>query len=351
MTAVPVIAAVQPAVVVATWRATWAMLEVVDAEGRRGLGEWAARGTPAEAQAGVEAVAPQLQGRTVAAARETSWGGSSIGHAVELALADLDAQARGEGLDLLPPARHRDRVKLYANINRAERDRTSAKLAALGARAVADGFTAIKLAPFDDADADHGLAHLRALRDAIGPDVELMVDCHNRLPLDETLRILPELEALDVVWLEDVLRMDDLEGWRRVHAATPMPLAAGEQATGLADLAPLLETGVLAHVLPDVKIAGVAGCREILTAALSAGADASLHNPTGPAGTAASLLVAASMPAFGRLEFAYGEVPWRAEVVDPAEALVDGSLPVPTGPGLGVRLSDAARARTLALAD
>jgi galactonate dehydratase len=347
MTAVSTVAEVKLTLVEATWRATWAMLEIVDDAGRRGLAECSGAGTPAEVRQQVAEAGSRLRGRTVAAARaDAEVAGAcrrQLSCAVELALADVDARARGDALDLLPPRRHRSRVPLYANINRAERDRTSAKLAALGARAAADGFPAVKLAPFDDADARGGLAHLRALRAAIGPRVELMVDCHCRLPLEETLRILPDLEALDVVWLEDVLAMTDVDGWRRIATATRIPLAAGEQASALADLEPLLRSGVLSYVLPDVQIAGVGGSHEILAEAVRTGVGASLHNPTGPVGTAASLLVAAALPAFERLEFAYGEVPWRGQVLDPGEEVLGAALPVPSGPGLGVGLSDRIR--------
>lgn len=350
MTKSPVIVDLELVVVEATWRATWAMLEMTDDAGRRGLAECSHAGTPAEIRDQLALIGSSLRGRTVVAARaapSVPFSGSPLGHAVELALADLDARARGGPLDLLPSKRHRARVPLYANINRAERDRTSGKLAALGVRAVRDGFSAVKLAPFDGTDAEHGLEHLRALRAAIGPDVELMVDCHGRLPLDEILRVVPELEALEVVWLEDALPMDARARWRVLAAATHIPLATGEQATGLADLEPLLHMGVLSHVLPDVKVAGVGGCHKILTVARGLGVGASLHNPTGPVGTAASLLVAAAAPDFGRLEFAYGEVPWRGTLLVPEEEILsDASLAVPGGAGLGASLSD--RARTLA---
>lgn len=334
-------------VVQATWRATWVMLEVADDAGRRGLAESSGPATFDGIREQLRAVKSRLLGLTVTAARSATGApgpGNPLQHALDLALADLDAQDRGSVLDLLPPERYRARVPLYANINRAERDRTPAKLAALGERAAADGFAAVKLAPFDGTDADHGMAHLRALRAAIGPDIELMVDCHERLPLDETLRLLPELEALSVIWLEDALPMGDLDGWRTLSAATRIPLAAGEQATALADVEPLLRAGLLSHVLPDVQVAGVGGCHRILTAALGSGVGASLHNPTGPVGTAASLLVAAAVPEFGRLEFAYGEVPWRGELLVPAEEILsDASLAVPAGFGLGVGLSDRGR--------
>jgi galactonate dehydratase len=334
-------------VVEVTWRAKWLTLELVDKAGNIGLGECSGSGASDVARELVGSLAERLRGRTIA---EVSADNSIVAglpeplvNAVDLALSDLKAKATGTALDILPTERYRSRIPLYANINRAERDRTSAKLAALGARAVADGFRAVKLAPFDDTNAEGGLAHLRALRKAIGPDIELMVDAHHKLTIHEQLRILPELEALNVVWLEDPATIHDIDGWKTVAAATKIPLAGGEQAKSLEDVEPLLSSGALSAVLPDARIAGVYGAYEILLRAQELGILCTLHNPLGPITTAASLHIAAAVPNFEILEYAYGEVPWRGEILSPEEKIFDASLPVPNGPGLGVDLSEKAR--------
>ncbi|KAJ5604667.1 galactonate dehydratase [Penicillium lagena] len=334
-------------VVEATWRAKWLILGLVDKAGNVGLGECSDSGTPDLVRELVSSLAGRLRGRTIAEIRSdgsmVAGFPGALANAVDLALSDLKAKVTGTALDILPTERYRSRIPLYANINRAERDRTSAKLAALGARAVADGFRAVKLAPFDDTNAEGGLAHLRALREAIGTDVKLMVDAHHKLAIDEQLRILPQLEALNVVWLEDPATIDDIDGWKKVAAATKIPLAGGEQAKSLEDVELLLSSGVLSVVLPDARIAGVKGAYEILLRAQELGIRSSLHNHLGPVTTAASLHIAAAVPNFDILEYAYGEVPWRGEILTPEEKIVGASLPVPNGPGLGVNLSDKAR--------
>lgn len=333
-------------VVEATWRAKWLTLGLVDKAGNIGLGECSGSGEPGVVRDLVNSLAERLRGRTIL---EVSREGSIVAgfpgplaNAVDLALSDLKAKATGTALDILPAERHRSKISVYANINRAERDRTSANLAALGARAVADGFRAVKLAPFDDANAEGGLAHLRALRTAIGPNVELMVDAHHKLAIDEMLKILPELEDLNVVWLEDPVAIHDIDGWKRVAAATKIPLAGGEQAKSLEDVEPLLSSGALSAVLPDARITGVRGAYEILLRAQELGIRSTLHNPLGPVTTAASLHIAAAVPNFDILEYAYGEVPWRGEILSPEEKVVNASLPVPNGPGIGIELSEKA---------
>lgn len=334
-------------IVEATWRAKWLTLELIDKDGNIGLGECSGSGAPDVVKGLVGLLAGRLRGRTIAqvSADKSVVAGLPVPlvNAVDLALSDLKAKATGTALDILPTERYRSRISLYANINRAEKDRTSVKLAAVGARAVADGFRAVKLAPFDDANAESGLAHLHALRKAIGPDVDLMVDAHHKLALKEQLQILPELEALNVVWLEDPAAIDDIDGWKKVAAATKIPLAGGEQARSLEDVEPLLSSGALSAVLPDPRIAGVRGAYEILLRAQELGVRSTLHNPLGPITTAVSLQIAAAVPHFDILEYAYGEVPWRSKILSPEEKIVDASLPVPNGPGLGVDLSDKTR--------
>ena len=146
-----------------------------------------------------------------------------------------------------------------------------------------------------------------------------MVDTHHKLTIHELLRILPELEALNVVWLEDPTTMHDIDGWKTVAAATKIPLAGGEQAKSLEDVEPLLSSGVLSAVLPDARIAGVYGAYEILLRAQELGIRSTLHNPLGPITTAASLHIAAAVPNFEILEYPYGEVPWRGEILSPEE--------------------------------
>jgi galactonate dehydratase len=102
--------------------------------------------------------------------------------------------------------------------------------------------------------------------------------------------------------------------------------------------------------MPDLKHAGgPEPALELARAATQAGAEVSLHNPSGPVATAASLHASAAAGA-KLLELAYGEVPWRGAVIDPPEEPKDGRLAIPTTTGLGVSLShlDAARGAAMA---
>ena len=154
----------------------------------------------------------------------------------------MNGRALGVPIHRLLGGAVRDRIRLYANINRAVTDRSPAGFARAAATAVAEGFTAVKLAPFDGvhwsqrdrAEARpalaRGIERVAAVRDAIGPDVELMVDCHERFNREMAVRVARELARLDVVWFEDPTEpTDDLSGLAGIRAAIDLPLITGER--------------------------------------------------------------------------------------------------------------------------
>jgi galactonate dehydratase len=303
---------------------------------------------PAAAWAILDAAAPAGTARRVAA---------TAASAVEQALWDLRAQQAGVGLAAFLAARAgtsaAEAVLLYANINRATVDRSPAGFAANAARAVADGFQTVKLAPFDEVaygappgdlrrQAEPGLARVEAVRAAVGPDVRVLVDCHWRFEVRAAVEVARALDALGVGWMEDpVPYEDDPAGILAVRRGAPLPIATGERLIGAAAFVPFLEAGAADFYLPDVKHIG--GIGELLTLArLSERHDVRItpHNPSGPISTLASASALASVPHAAPLEFAWGEVAWRSGVLDPPERIEGGALVLPVGrTGLGARLS------------
>ena len=93
--------------------------------------------------------------------------------------------------------------------------------------------------------------------------------------------------------------------------------------------------------MPDPKYCGgLLELKKIAAMAEGAGLKASPHGPASPVGTAAAAQVCATLPNFLILEFSYGEVPWRAELIDPPEQVVDSALPLSERPGFGINLNE-----------
>jgi galactonate dehydratase len=121
-----------------------------------------------------------------------------------------------------------------------------------------------------------------------------------------------------------------------------MTTAAAEHAYGLEAFWPLVRDPIADVLMPDVKHCGGPGVlRQIGTLTAAAGLGVSPHNPSGPISTLASAQVAATLPNLRRLEYPFGEVDWRGELIGGRERIVDGELVLPNEPGLGASLDDA----------
>ena len=348
--------------VAVTRRGNWRFVRVHTDSGLTGLGE-ASQGSNdvAVAQAITQQITPQLTGqdpldRVPLLQRLRGLGAHRTGatalSAVEQALWDLAGQALGQPVWRLLGGRLRPRVWVYANINRSTWERSPQGFAENARRAVAAGFRAVKLAAFDDvprldspeafATIQLGIERVLAVREAVGPDVQVLLDCHSHFTAAWAIRVARQLEPARLFWFEDPVPRDDLEGMVRVHDAIEQPLATGETLFGREPFWQLFTRHALDVAMPDVKhCGGIAELRTIAAMAEPAHVQIAPHNPSGPVAMAATVQAVAGLPSFSILEYAFGEVPWRESLIEPAEQIVDGWYAVPDAPGHGVRLNDA----------
>ncbi len=232
--------------------------------------------------------------------------------ACEQALWDIAGKAAGLPVSRLFGGPVRTRIPLYANINRAARARTPEDFARHAADAVAAGFRAVKCAPFDGMDqrrvqepdqrlrAQHGIACVAAVREAIGPDRDLYVDCHSMFDVPTALLVARELCALGVRWFEEPVPTEDREALLAVRPAVHalgMELIGGELLYGTAGFLPYLTPRVFDLIMPDVKhCGGIGPTFAIANAADACGVAVAPHNPSGPVSMAASVQIAAALP-------------------------------------------------------
>ncbi len=271
---------------------------------------------------------------------------------LEQALWDVLAQSLGVPLHVLFGGAVRDRLRLYANINRHVQDRTPAGFARAAQQAAGEGFTAIKMAPFDElrhpyryrtgpnADWRAGVARVRAVRKAIGDDVELAVDCHSRMEVSEAVIVGQELADVDLFWYEEPVSYTDPEGLAAVAARVPQPIASAESIYGIEGFRPFTAERCVDVIMPDVKhCGGILELNEIAAAARMKQVLVAPHNPAGPLSTAATAQAASTWPNFYILEYAWGEVDWRPELLTPPERIEAGHLLLSHEPGVGHRLN------------
>ncbi len=360
-------------------RGDWLFVQLRTDEGLTGLGEASHGGPGPDRDLTVAAILrehcrPLLQGResrdvpaltTLLRPLASGLAGATAISACEQALWDIAGKAAGQPVYRLLGGTAAPRIPLYANVNRATDERTPQGFARNAAAAVAEGFKMVKCAPFDGMDRQRlqqpeqqarlrlGLDCIAAIRDAVGDRVNVLVDCHSRFDVPVALEVARELRSLGVSWFEEPVPTADLGALARLRPLiSDMELIGGETLFGLAGFQPYLDAKVWDVVMPDVKhCGGIAAAVAIAQAATARGVAVAPHNPSGPVATAASAHVAAALPSFRILEYAWGEVGWRADLVTPAERIEHGELILPTGPGLGVTLDEATLAAHQVLGD
>jgi galactonate dehydratase len=280
---------------------------------------------------------------------------------VRTAIVGLQASHDRQGLTKFLGGEPRDSVPLYANINRSLLGvrRTPVDFAAAAERAAKEGFSIIKCAPFDDIAhgqatsaileaAVIGVARVEAVRAAIGPGVDIFVDCHSCFDEESAVVIADKLAESNIAWLEEPIPpATGLPELTRVATRISQPMAGGEDGYGEEFFTDLLESGALRILMPDIKYCGgVAEASRASRAVIQAGGSASLHCPSGPVSQLASASVTAAAAGSMPLEHAVYEAPWRAEVLSPPERIENGRFWFPEGGDGGAELNmDLVRAK------
>jgi len=269
--------------------------------------------------------------------------------AFDVAFWDLMGQSLGVPVWKLLGGKFRDRVPAYAN-GWYQAEREAGAIARLARGVVERGYRALKLDPFGAASAELPAADRRraesivaAVREAVGPDVQILIEMHGRFTPATAVRVAHMLEPYDPEWIEEPVPPENAAALAHVKAATRTPIATGERAHSIADIREFIETGVadivqadLTHFggfLPMKHLAGWADAHYLLLAP---------HNVCGPVGTMANVHFAVATPNYKVLEhFNDFADPWVQDLVDhpPRVSADDGCFGLPDRSGLGVRLN------------
>lgn len=260
---------------------------------------------------------------------------------IDIALWDIMGKATGKPVHKLLGGYKRTEIKAYASSVGID---TPENMVREAARLVERGFTAIKVKLGLGVEKDQLILH--AIRDAVGSEVELMVDTNCLYRYPEAARLARYLEQLNVTWFEEPVTTEDRAGYTKLRQNSIIPLAAGEGEFTRYGFRELLETNAVDIVQPDVaRSGGITETKKITIVASLYNAGYSPHvGNCGAICAAASVHLAASAPNFVTYECSYYPHPLRDElVVEPvghAQDIRNGMLPVPNQPGLGVELDE-----------
>ena len=273
--------------------------------------------------------------------------------AIEQALWDIVGKTLNVPVYQLFGGKLRDSLPVYANINRATSNRTPEGFAEKARQAVADGFKAIKAAPFDGfppltAAANEissarqlGVDCVFAMREAVGDDIAIKIDAHSFFDVELSISVAQQLLPANLSWYEEPIAPTQTTNTRRIHESISQTLAGGEFLFGVEGFAPLCEENAVDIIMPDIKhCGGLLEAFRIAAVAEANGVKVSPHNPSGPVSTAASVALCAALPNFEILEYQWGEQPWRSNLVVPNERFVNGAINISNSPGFGIALNE-----------
>jgi galactonate dehydratase len=283
--------------------------------------------------------------------RDQYQGGSTIMTAisgVEVALWDIIGKACQQPVYKLLGGRCHSRLPAYAN-GWYGGARTPQDFAERARDVVRRGYRALKFDPFGTAwknltpeESEAALDLVAAVREAVGPEVGLMIEFHGRLSAGCAVETMRKLEQFDPVWCEEPVAPESIDLLAEVKKQTTLPVAAGERLYTLADFYRLISLRAVDVVQMDIShCGGLWLSKKIAAMAAVQDIQVSPHCSVGPVALAACLHFDLSTPNFMVQEaFAEFDVPWRNSLVCSWNPIREGAFFLPEAPGLGLELDE-----------
>jgi galactonate dehydratase len=274
---------------------------------------------------------------------------------IELALWDIVGKWLNTPVYNLLGGSCRDKIKVYAN-GWWEDSRTPEEFANKATEVVESGFKALKFYPFDGLGLKEtytrkqqlqlAIERVRAVREAVGPDVDLMIDVYRILSPLNAIRAAQMLEKFEPFWYEEPIASDSIDDLADVRRNINIPIVTGETLYTKSDFRQVFEKRAADIINPDVCCSGILELKEIAAMAEPYEVTVSPHNyNSNTIGLAASLHVSACIPNFLILEY-FVHFKVRSDEISVGPFNVeDGYISLPEGPGLGVEINEEALSR------
>ncbi len=294
--------------------------------------------------------------------RQHFWHGNGIVRAtaiagIDLALWDIAGKRVGLPCHQLWGGPVRDSIRTYCHLGGGKMEDfyetpvdNAKRFGELATQAVEEGFTAFKTMAVPPTMPIEGnrpvraaAACVEAMRESVGEEIDIMVDCHARPSPAMGLKFAKALDPYDLYFLEEPCWPESIEGLARINAAITTPIATGERMTHLAQFRDLFAARGCDICQMDIThCGGFSEARRIAALAEAYRIALAPHNPQGPVSTAASLEFGFSQPSYVICESVHADVPWRMDVVEEGYTIEPrGRIVRPnTRPGLGIEINE-----------
>jgi L-alanine-DL-glutamate epimerase-like enolase superfamily enzyme len=262
---------------------------------------------------------------------------------IDTALWDIAGKAMKVPVNKLLGSRYRDKVRAYASCVIGDPREVEKKLVSY----IEKGFKAVKLGwgPFGESfESDVEL--VKRARDAVGDEVELMIDIGRKWTASAAIRRIRKLERYDLFFIEEPLPPDDLEGYARLVRSVDTPIATGELYSTRYSFRELIERQAADVLQPDIdRAGGISECRKIALMANMRNLLCIPHSWSTAINIAASLHLVSSIPNGQFVEYEVEHNPLISELLVEPIKVKDGLIEVPNKPGLGIELDEEAVAK------
>jgi galactonate dehydratase len=284
--------------------------------------------------------------------RNDFWRGGVIANtvmsAIEIACWDIVGKSVGQPVYKLLGGRCRDKIKAYAN-GWYKTERTPQEFAVAAKNVVAKGYKALKVDPFgtgayelERSEKYHAIALIEAIRDSVGPEVEIFIEGHGRFSQATAIEMARQLESFRPGWFEEPIPPEDIPGLAYVRSRINIPTATGERCFTHYEYRQVFEHRAADIIQADIIHAG--GILQMKKIAAMADAQYTVvapHNSNGPVATAASVHFDACTTNFKIQEcFDDFSESWVKDAVIGRPEVSDGYFALPAGPGLGIELNE-----------
>ncbi len=274
---------------------------------------------------------------------------------IDNALYDIMGKALGVPIYKLLGGKFRDQIRLYADCHGGEVEEPQA-YAEKAMEVVAQGFSAVK---FDvdstgvgklDAfnwtvgakEMTHIISLITGIRDALGYETDLAIDCHGQFDLPSAITLAKAVEPLRLLWLEEPVPSENIKALAQVRASSSTVICTGENHYTRYDFLELFANNAVDVIMPDLaKAGGIAEGKRIADIADAHYVPIAPHNVSSPLGMMAACQVLVSVPNFLLLELHALNIPWWSDLCDGDKPFIhDGFMTVSERPGIGVELND-----------
>ncbi|GAA0257179.1 mandelate racemase/muconate lactonizing enzyme family protein [Haladaptatus pallidirubidus] len=275
---------------------------------------------------------------------------TTVCSAVDMACWDIKGKLLDKPVyELLGGKIHGDRLRAYANGWYTDTDGEPEGFARAAEGVVDDGYDAMKFDPFGTAwermpkkDLNHAVDIVRAVREAVGPDIDLLIECHGRFTAGQAVNVARKLDEFDPTWLEEPCPPDSINSLREVADKSPIPVATGERHMTKHEFFELVTRTEVDIIQPDLmNTGGLTEGKKIAALAEADHVSFAPHNPQGPVASAIYAHLCSTVPNFMIQEvFQTYDVEWVDDLLIEPIRVEDGFLEIPEGPGFGIELDE-----------